>query len=282
MFYSAKFKVNDAIEDWWDIVVAFIQELPYSSYILDEENTNCAHAYTNELQIQLLELENSTKEALEQLPFSVEFSLQAVEKSNWNKEWESNFQPVTIDKRLRIHANFHPKENGFENNICITPRMSFGTGHHETTHLMCEYVLDNDVKGKRVMDAGCGSGILAILAKMQNAEFVEAFDIEDWSVQNTLDNANENGVVLESVYTGTISESKTDGYDLILANINRNILLKTMTEMASKIVAGGRLVLSGFYATDIDALVAKGVECNMKCIDQKERNTWNRLVLEKL
>jgi ribosomal protein L11 methyltransferase len=282
MFYSAKFQVIDSIEDWWDIVVAFIQDLPYSSYILDDENSKVAHAYTNELQMELSELENATKEVIEQLPFSVEFSLQAVEKSNWNKEWESNFQPVTIEKRLRIYANFHPKESGFENSICITPRMSFGTGHHETTHLMCEYVLDNDVKGKRVMDAGCGSGILAILAKMQNADFVEAFDIEDWSVQNTKDNAAENGVNLESVFTGTICDSKTDDYDVILANINRNILLKTMAEMASKIVVGGHLVLSGFYATDIEALVAKGVECNMKCIEQKERNTWNRLVLEKL
>jgi ribosomal protein L11 methyltransferase len=282
MFYSAQFKVIEPLEGWWDIVVAFIQDLPYSSYILDDENDNFGHAYTNEIQQDLTELQNATKEALEELPFSVEFTLQAVEKSNWNKEWESNFQPVTIDKRLRIHANFHAQEDGFEYSICITPRMSFGTGHHETTHLMCEYVLDNPMENRRIMDAGCGSGILAILAKMRHAKFVEAFDIEDWSVENTMDNAAENNVELESVFAGTIADSKTDEYDLILANINRNILLKTMADMAAKIVVGGRMVLSGFYATDIDALILKGEDCGMKCIDKKERNTWNRLVLEKL
>lgn len=281
MFYSAQFSVSQSIDDWWDIVVAFIQELPYSSYILDDANSNLGHAYTNELQMELQALQMATEQALSHLPFSVEFTIQAVEKSNWNKEWESNFQPVTIDNRLRIHANFHALEAGYDYSMCITPRMSFGTGHHETTHLMCEFVLDYDLSGKRVMDAGCGSGILAILAKMRQAQFVEAFDIEDWSVENTRDNAAENMVELDSLFTGTISESKTNDFDLILANINRNILLKTMAEMTAKIKTGGHLVLSGFYATDIDALVAKGEECNMKCIGKKERNTWNRLVLEK-
>ena len=282
MFYSAQFSLTEPIEDWWDIVVAFIQELPYSSYILDDANTQLGHAYTNELSIGLNELQKATELALMDLPFSVDFKLQAVEKSNWNKEWESNFQPVCVGDRLRIYANFHEKDDAFENSICITPRMSFGTGHHETTYLMCEYVLDNDVTGQRVMDAGCGSGILAILSKMKHAQFVEAFDIEDWSVENAKDNAAENNVELESVFTGTIADSTSNEFDLILANINRNILLKTMTEMASKIVKGGRLVLSGFYATDIDALVSQGAACQLKLIDQKERNTWNRLVLEKL
>lgn len=281
MFYTAEFEIKEYFEDWWDIVVAFVQELPFSSYVVDDHDDKKAFAYTNEVELSQNELQLQIDEALLDLPFSVECKLQAVEKSNWNKEWESNFQPVTIENKLLIRANFHEAQTGFEHEICITPRMSFGTGHHETTYLMCEYVLGENLKGKRVMDAGCGSGILAILAKQRGAAFVEAFDVEDWSVENTVDNAKENNVVLDSVYTGTISESTTTDYDIVLANINRNILLKTMSEMATKIKSKGTMVLSGFYATDVEALVQKAKECDLSLVQQNERNTWINLVLQK-
>lgn len=281
MFYTAKFSSASLSPDWWDITIAFLQDLPFTSFVLDEDNDFVAYAYTDDIEIEINELEKSVKQHLEHLEFPVDFNITAVEKSNWNETWESNFQPVTIDKKLLIRANFHPSDSSFEREICITPRMSFGTGHHETTYLMCDYLLNNSPKNFKVMDAGCGSGILAILAKQLGAGFTEAFDVEDWSVENTNENAKENGVKIDSVFVGAIDKSNENDFDLILANINRNVLLKTMVDMAKKLKHGGVLVLSGFYEADSQTLIEKAEEFGLNYKTKEIKNTWLRLVFNK-
>lgn len=211
---------------------------------------------------------------------SVEYKIEYIEQQNWNADWESQFQPIQINKDCVIRAPFHDPSN-VKYDILITPKMSFGTGHHETTFLMSQELFQHELNGKSLMDMGCGTGVLAILAKKLGAKQVEGVDVEEWAYENSIENADENGIDDIKFYHGDGDLLKGKRFDIILANINRNILLKDMPLYAESLNRGGSLFLSGFYTTDIESLIAVGKENGLNFVHSKNKNGWAMVQLSK-
>jgi ribosomal protein L11 methyltransferase len=205
-----------------------------------------------------------------------------IQKQNWNEEWEKNLQPIIVDDTCLIRAEFHKIEKHYPYEIIITPKMSFGTGHHQTTYLMIKNQLAIDHKNKRVMDAGCGTAILSIMASKLGAAHVEAFDIDDWSASNGNENIENNKCSNINLRQGTIADMKFEGkFDVILANINKNVLLAEMKMYADYLVNGGQLLLSGFYTHDVDDLKNEAGKYGFSVVSIDERETWAALLLSK-
>lgn len=192
---------------------------------------------------------------------------------NWNAVWEKNFPAVTIGEKCRVRAPFHPKKKVLYD-IVIEPKMSFGTGHHETTYLMLQHLLDTDCVGKAVLDMGCGTGILAILAKKKEAARVEAIDIDEWCFINTQGNVKRNGCEDIQVLQGDSNLLAGKTYDIILANINRNILLADIPLYATCLTPEGSLFLSGFYKKDLEAISSKCKAQGLVLEKIVEKNFW--------
>lgn len=205
-----------------------------------------------------------------------------IEKKNWNEEWEKNYEPVIVDDNVIIRASFHQPTKDYPYDIIITPKMSFGTGHHQTTHLMVKTQLEMDHKNKIVMDAGCGTAVLAIMAAKLGAKKVEAFDIDEWSVINGQENAEINQCNNINIRQGKISDlTFEDDFDIILANINKNILLLEMHQYSAYLKPGGLLLLSGFYQKDIPDLLKTATPFNLQQVTSHERESWASLLLKK-
>jgi ribosomal protein L11 methyltransferase len=212
---------------------------------------------------------------------NVVFKWQVIKDQNWNEEWEKNFNPVLIHNQCYIRATFHEPKPDVEYEIVIDPKMSFGTGHHETTSLMVEQMLTIDFFQKKVLDMGCGTGILAILASKIGAQIIDAIDIDEWSYQNSLENCHLNNISNVRVICGDRSVIPTIPYDLILANINRNILLKDMDAYAEHLISGGILLLSGIYTTDLSLLTEAAKAHNLSFILRTEKNKWASAIFQK-
>jgi ribosomal protein L11 methyltransferase len=212
----------------------------------------------------------------------LEFLYERIEKQNWNEEWEKNVDPIIVDDMVLVRAAFHQLDRKFPIEIIITPKMSFGTGHHQTTHLMLSNQLKIDHKGKRVMDAGCGTAILSVMASKVGAKSVEAFDIDEWSVLNGQENAEVNGVSNIHIQRGTIADMRfSETFDIVLANINKNVLLAEMKQYASHLVTGGFLLISGFYEKDIPDLLEVANTVGFTEVSRSERETWAAMLLTK-
>ncbi|MBM1106285.1 50S ribosomal protein L11 methyltransferase [Aurantibacter crassamenti] len=229
-----------------EILIAELGERNFESFV-EQENGLLAYIKKADWSDDILEeitiLENSE--------FQISFEFKEIEQENWNVTWETNFQPIQVENRCRVRAPFHEKLD-FEYDIVIEPKMSFGTGHHETTQMMLRYVLENDFSEKSVLDMGSGTGVLAILAEMRGATKIDAIDIDNWCYLNALENVDRNDCKNITVLEGDARLLKTaNTYDIILANINRNILLQDIPTYANAIKSGGFLFLSGFYADDI-------------------------------
>jgi ribosomal protein L11 methyltransferase len=236
-----------------DILIAELAEVGFDTF---EENDAGFCAYTTEdvFNPDAVAEVMSRYEGLGEL----NYSHRVITRQNWNAEWEKNFQPLVIADRVSVRAPFHPKPAGVEHDIVIMPRMSFGTGHHETTALMIENQLDVDHRGKRVLDMGCGTGILAIMAEMLGARQVLAVDVEPWTVENARDNAAENHChTIECRLGGVETLADEEPFDLILANINRNVLLEDMHEYARLLPSGKPILFSGFYEEDLEKITAE-------------------------
>lgn len=259
-----------------EILIAELAEADFDSFL---ENDDGFEAY--------VEGERYNKEAVAAIREKykdltpITFSFSQIPKRNWNEEWEKSFSPVIVEDRCVIRAEFHQVDRKYPFEIVITPRMSFGTGHHQTTYLMVKTMLDMDFRGKRVMDAGCGTAILSILACKLGAGAVEAFDIDEWSVDNGNENVRINGCENIRIQLGKIVElALGEPYDVILANINRNVLLEEMQYYASYLKPGGQLLLSGFFATDIPTLLEEAARYGLREARRDERETWSSLLLE--
>lgn len=234
------------------------------------------------------EQENFNKEVLHEIKQKygaftpLTFYQDKIEKRNWNEEWEKNYEPVIVDDQVIIRANFHQPEKNYPYDIIITPKMSFGTGHHQTTHLMIKAQLEIDHKNKVVMDAGCGTAVLAVMASKLGAKKIEAFDIDEWSVINGQENAEINNCNNINIRQGKISDlTFEDDFDIILANINKNILLQEMHQYAAYLKPGGLLLLSGFYEQDIPDLLNSANPYSLKQVISYEREKWVSLLLKK-
>jgi ribosomal protein L11 methyltransferase len=210
------------------------------------------------------------------------YSTDVVKQQNWNAIWEAGIDPLTITPNCRIRAGFHAPDNSIEFDLVITPKMAFGTGHHATTAQVLKYLLANDVEGLRVLDAGSGSGILAILASKRGAKSILAYDNDPWSVESIKENILGNDCTNIDVAEGIISSVEIDApFELILANINRNILLAEMEDYSKVLLAGGKLILSGFHEQDIDVLGQEALRFGLVQTGHTLENGWAMMVLEK-
>ncbi|WP_299889199.1 50S ribosomal protein L11 methyltransferase [uncultured Lacinutrix sp.] len=205
--------------------------------------------------------------------FEITYTFDEIEQVNWNAEWEKNFNPIIVDDLCSVRAPFHDKPNT-KYDIVIEPKMSFGTGHHETTHMMIQHIMSNDFANKSVLDMGCGTAVLAILAEMKGANTIDAIDIDNWCYLNSIENAERNNCKFISVYEGDASLLVDKKYDIIIANINRNILLKDIVTYTKCLNKKGQLFLSGFYDNDITIIEEECNKHNLSLISKLERNSW--------
>lgn len=230
---------------------------------------------------------NYANPLLEAIPFlkthpEITFKTSTLEEKNWNREWETNYEPVTIDGKCHVRAPFHPALPGFAHEIVIEPKMSFGTAHHETTRLMASRLMRLEVKGKEVLDMGCGTGILAILANKMGALHVTGIDNDEWAYRNAMENFRLNGVTNGKIIPGDASLIEAGRYDLILANINRNVLTADMQSYCKGLRNEGLLLLSGFYDTDIEAVTAAATHSGLQSRGHELLSNWAVLLLAKL
>ena len=205
--------------------------------------------------------------------FEITHKQNEVAQTNWNEEWERNFNPIQVNDLVSIRAPFHKKPS-LKYDIIIEPKMSFGTGHHETTHMMVQHLLALDLENKKVLDMGCGTGILAIFAEMKGAKPLEAIDIDSWCYENSLQNIERNNCHHIAVYEGDASLLKGKKYDVIIANINRNILLSDMKTYTDCLNEKGLLLLSGFYKEDFQIINKQVVKYGLTLDSKLERNNW--------
>ena len=258
-----------------EILIAELGNVGFESFV-ETENGVTAYIQKNEWSSTILEpifILNSDE-------FTIEYNQKEVEQTNWNAEWEKNFTPIQVDNLVSIRAPFHENPN-LKYDIVIEPKMSFGTGHHETTHMMVQHLLNLDLENKKVLDMGCGTGILAIFAEMKNANPIDAIDIDNWCYENSLENVERNNCNNISVFEGDSSLLSDRKYDVIIANINRNILLSDMKIYTNCLNKNGTLLLSGFYKEDIPIIDKEVSKYNLKLDSQIERNNWVALKYNK-
>ena len=267
LFLEYRFSINP-LQPAVDILIAELAELGFDSFL---ETRDGLLAYVKKELWNPADLRNVHILANEN--FDIDYEVSEIVQENWNEQWEKNFEPINVDNQCVVRAPFHQKQD-VAYDIVITPKMSFGTGHHETTHMMLEMVLGLDFKDKSVLDMGCGTGVLAILAAMKGARSVDAIDIDNWSYLNAMENVSGNGCEQIKVFEGDVSLLTNQSYDIILANINRNILLSDISVYAGHLKKDGVLLLSGFYKEDI-ALISK--ECaahGLSFQENLEKNNW--------
>lgn len=271
-YLEVTFTTHPCNETVNDVVSALAGDIGFESFV---ECEGGIQAYIQ----QALFNKEVLDEMISEFPIpnaKVEYTVKEAEDKNWNEEWEKNFfQPIIIGDRCVIHSTFHRDIPQAEYDIVINPQMAFGTGHHETTSLIIGELLDNDLQGKSLLDMGCGTSILAILARMRGAAPCTAVDIDEWCVRNSLENIELNGVDRISVFQGDASLLKDQRpFDVIIANINRNILLNDMKRYVSCMHPGSELYMSGFYVDDIPVIQAEAEHNGLRFVHHKEKNRW--------
>ena len=210
------------------------------------------------------------------------YTIEEVKKENWNELWEQNFEPIVIANKCLVRAEFHVIAEKYEYELVITPKMSFGTGHHATTSLMIEHLLENNLKGKTIVDCGSGTGILAIMAMKLGGKSAIACDIEDWAVENTVENAIDNGVVVSAIQGTAQNLAHLKPFDVVIANIQLNVLVEEMPIYAEMIAEKGLLLLSGIITENIAILVEAAKKYNFTVNTIKERNNWAAISFQKI
>ena len=259
--------------DFAEIMMAELAELGFESFVETDDGLD---AYIQEDIFNDLDIKKMLENYAERTPIS--YTFKQITKQNWNEEWEKNFQPISIGNDIYVRADFHEAQPDCLYEIIITPKMSFGTGHHETTSMVMEHQLTISHQNKKVLDVGTGTGILAVLASKLGATHISAFDIDEWSVENTIENIALNNANNISVRLGTIEDEPMEKYEIVLANINRNILLQQIPAYATFMTDGASLVISGFYETDIADIQAVAESVGLKKVAQLSKNQWASVV----
>lgn len=248
-------------------------EGPYESFVETKDGLK-AYVPVDKYDIHFLEM------TVETFPVPLKYMVEEMPDKNWNEEWEKGHQAVLVEYNggsVWVRAPFHPHRDDVNYELIIEPKMSFGTAHHPTTYMMLSFVAELDMVGKRVLDMGCGTAVLGILAKMRGASYVEGVDIDEWAFNNARENAATNNVEI-TLKLGDAT-SLQGHFDIIIANINRNILLADMERYAAVLNNGGTLLLSGFYEADEGVLVARANELGMILKGKKNRDGWSALEL---
>lgn len=219
-------------------------------------------------------------EVIEKYP-DTSLQVKEQEKVNWNEEWEKNYDPIEIANKCLVRATFHEAKPGFKYEIIVNPKMSFGTGHHATTYQVIARQMDLDHQGKKVLDVGCGTGILSIMAAKRGASEIISTDIDDWCIENSEENFALNQVGNVQLIKGEIGTVNEGSFDIVIANINKNVLLNQIGDYASILVDGGTLLLSGFYTNDVTDLEAEGRKNGLIKVMETEREDWAMLEMIK-
>ena len=270
-YLEFQFSVSPNNEINADILSAMLGEIGFESFVSTDKGID---AY---IQTSLYD-ENNVKEVIENFPMeaSISFTSNEVIAQNWNEEWEKHyFQPIIIEQKCVIHSSFHKDIPQTEYDILIDPKMSFGTGHHETTSLMLTFLLEEELSNKSFLDMGCGTAVLAILASKKGANPITAIDIDEWATDNANENIRLNETNNIKILLGDVSLLQNENnFDIIFANINRNILLNDMHNYVAKLNDNGHLFMSGFYKQDIPVIEEEANRLGLKLIDFKERNNW--------
>jgi ribosomal protein L11 methyltransferase len=267
LYIGYYFKV-EPLQPGTEILIAELGYAGFESFVETDEGVT-AYIQKDEWNAHILE----DIQILTSDEFEISFKFEDIEQTNWNEEWEKNFNPIIVDDKCSVRAPFHEKPNT-EFDIIIEPKMSFGTGHHETTHMMIQHILKNNFENKSVLDMGCGTGVLAILAEMKGAKPIDAIDYDNWCYLNSLENVERNNCNQITVIEGDANVLTNQKYDIIIANINRNILLNDMSTYVKCLNSNGMIFLSGFYNEDIP-LIAE--ECNkngLTFVESLEKNNW--------
>ena len=280
-YYEVNFTLSPLNSDACDLLAALAGEAGFETF----EETEAG--LTGYVQQQLFD-PSQLDELLQSFPFpdvNVSYTVGEAEDRDWNEQWEQEgFDPIVVDNRLVIHDGRHLPEQlstvNYQLSIEIDARLAFGTGTHETTRMVCSTLLTLPLDGKRVLDCGCGTGILGIVAMKLGASACTAYDIDEWSVDNTRHNAVINQVDITPLLGDATILNKVEGsFGLVMANINRNILLNDLPTFRSKMADGAQLILSGFYTADIPLLVDKAEECGLRLVSQLEENGWACLLM---
>ena len=267
IYIGYNFKVKP-LQPATEIIIAELGYAGFESFVETEEGVT-AYIQKEEWNANILD----DIHILSSDEFEITFDFNEIEQTNWNEEWEKNFNPIIVDNEVSVRAPFHEKPDT-KYDLIIEPKMSFGTGHHETTHMMIQHIIKNDFKGKSVLDMGCGTGVLAILAEKVGATKLDAIDIDNWCYLNSVENVERNDCNNISVYEGDATLLEGKKYDSIIANINRNILLADIESYAKCLNENGTLFLSGFYQEDIPIIEA---ECNkqmLKLSETLQKGQW--------
>lgn len=272
-YLEFNFKIKP-LQPWNEILMAELIEIGFDSFT--EEYDGILGYIQKDLfkEEELKEIYLLQNEEIE-----ISYTYEEMPNINWNEEWEKNFSPINVEDKVLIRAEFHESDPNMHE-IVIQPKMSFGTGHHPTTHLMIQQMLDMDLADKKVLDMGCGTSVLAIFAKQKGAGRTVAIDIDEWSVENSKENAVRNNVELD-IELGTADNLGKEKFEIILANINRNILISDIPTYVSVLEDGGKLLLSGLCFFDVDDILEVCTEQNLKLEKKIQREEWVSLLLSK-
>ena len=257
-----------------EILLAFLSELPFDSF---QEKEAGLDAYIPE-EDYFEGLDQSVTDLQQTFPFS--FRKIFIPYQNWNKKWEDNFTPIEVDDFCGIRADFHPEFFDKEHVLIINPKMAFGTGHHETTRLVIRTMRELDFEKKRVFDYGCGTGVLAFLAEKLGGDDLVGVEIEEPAYLNALENAERNDIKKLHLYQGTLEDLNEKPFDIILANINRNVLLQSMSALKKLLKPGGTILFSGILKKDLEVMTASFEENGLLLQSQLEENNWLCLRVE--
>ena len=266
-YLEYKFKVSP-LQPGTEILIAELGYAGFESFVETEDGVT-AYIQKGEWHADILDgifIFSSDEVA-------IEYTSSEIEQVNWNQEWEKNFDPIEVEGKCTVRAPFHPAKD-FEFEIVIEPKMSFGTGHHETTFMMLQFILENDFNEKTVLDMGCGTAVLAILAEMRGASKLEAIDIDQWCYENSIENLERNNCSKTEVFLGDAALLAGRKYDVVIANINRNILLNDMEAYLKCLNKPGVLYLSGFYLEDLPIITEACNNLGFKFVENKEKNNW--------
>ena len=256
-----------------EVLVVELAERGFESFVETDEGLK---AYIQEPSFTPDVLQELMAQAIPEQ--RLEVSTAIIEDQNWNAQWESSFDPIIVDEQCLIRAPFHSEEKRFTYTITIEPKMSFGTGHHATTHLIVSAMLPMDCAGKNVLDMGCGTGVLAILAELRGSKNIDAIDIDEWAYENTLENIERNACRYIRTLQGGAEAIPSDArYDLILANINRNILTRDMHFYVKQMNPGASILFSGFYESDQPEIRSTAEALGLTFITAKLRNEWTMM-----
>ena len=276
-YIELKIEVRPSNQEANEIIIAQLAELGFESFT---ENDNGLNAY-----IKAPDYTSEIEDKLKNLFFpdgtNISYTFNRIKGENWNAQWEANFEPIIVNNRCLVRASFHKCMPEIEYQIIIDPKMSFGTGHHQTTHLMIEAILNEDLTDKTVLDMGSGTGVLAILAEMKGAKAITAIDIDDWAYQNSLENIQVNSCKRIETLCGDVKLIEGKMYDTILANINLNILLSDIQYYIKSLRPNGKLLLSGILKSDIEAIKKKVKEYGLSHLTTETRDEWVRISFQK-